>query len=565
MNKNIILIIVTLILASCSLATESPTPIPMVSPTNTPSATATNTSTVTSTPTTTNTSTVTATITPSVTATNTVTPTITSIATKTNTPTITPTQDIGSIPAFPEAEGFGAYSTGGRGGVVIEVTNLNDSGNGSLRDCVEASVTRTCVFKVNGTITLFKSLNIIHPYITIAGQTASGDGITLRNGSSNKGATLMINTHDVIIRYLRIRTGASQQLTSSNQSIALWSGYNIIIDHVSMSWATDQILTIYTYPKTETLRDVTVQWSFITEGLDTSTHEKGDHSTGVIISSENNSRISMHHNLLAHNNFRHPRISSINPLDVINNVIYNYGLELSFADASSSSLAVNYIGNLILRGPDSITRDNFIKLTANPQAYPMNIFVQGNIDDRYRTDNTLPDNLSVVERSRGFMVTDRIISSDITISSCNSITDCDVYDQVLSNAGANAYINSLGQFEIRRDAVDKRIIEEIGAREGQIIDATSATTIFNPNSEVFLQPSDYTKYGINDPIGDDGWPLLEIGTPYSDQDHDGMPDTWEELYGFNPTNADNNMDSDNDGYTNLEEYLNGTNPLLDTH
>ncbi|HLO14114.1 MAG TPA: hypothetical protein VK206_04735, partial [Anaerolineales bacterium] len=150
-----------------------------------------------------------------------------------------------SVVAFPGAEGFGAQSVGGRGGKVIEVTNLNDSGPGSLRACAAAQGPRICVFRTGGTITTQSEIVVTNPFLTIAGQTAPGGGITLRASQSYTGETLVISTHDVIIRYVRFRAGASALANSVRRSLTLNNGgYNIILDHDSLSWATDQPLLL---------------------------------------------------------------------------------------------------------------------------------------------------------------------------------------------------------------------------------------------------------------------------------------------------------------------------------
>ena len=221
-----------------------------------------------------------------------------------------------ALPAFPGAEGFGANTIGGRGGVVYEVTNTNDSGVGSLRSCVEETGPRICVFKVGGLISLNSSLVIKNPYITIAGQTAPGGGITLRNGvSGGEFETLSVQTHDVIIRYITSRPGPggmNHAIVIARNGIPI---YNIIIDHSSFSWATDEVLTTWyrTY-------DITIQWNIISEGLNCSTHPKGCHSKGLLIGGYKGSEsaggkgtenVSVLNNLLVHNAERGPLLQAV--------------------------------------------------------------------------------------------------------------------------------------------------------------------------------------------------------------------------------------------------------------
>ena len=188
-------------------------------------------------------------------------------------------------PAFPGAEGFGASTPGGRGGRVIEVTNLNDNGPGSLRACIAAIGPRICVFRVAGTIEVESRLDVWNPYLTIAGQTAPGGGITLKNAPANAQAPLGILTHDVIIRYIRSRSGPSQEPSSNVDAITIVhladdehpdeGVYNIVIDHASFSWATDEVVNIGA-----DAHDITIQRSIISEGLHCSNHPEGCLSLG---------------------------------------------------------------------------------------------------------------------------------------------------------------------------------------------------------------------------------------------------------------------------------------------
>mgnify|MGYP001582158194 CR=1 FL=1 len=203
--------------------------------------------------------------------------------------------------AFPGAEGAGQYAKGGRGGAVIKVTSLADAGPGTLRAAVEAKGARTVVFDVSGTIALKSALKIENPQITIAGQTAPGGGITLRDQS------LIVAADEVIVRYIRSRLGDVSGV--QGDAITVLKGRNIILDHVSASWSTDETLSLSSRfdPPENGFYDVTVQWSIIAESLDRSTHEKGRHGYGTLIRASNGARISFHHNLWAHHQARMPR------------------------------------------------------------------------------------------------------------------------------------------------------------------------------------------------------------------------------------------------------------------
>lgn len=217
------------------------------------------------------------------------------------------------VPAFPGAEGFGAKASGGRGGRVIAVTNLDDSGPGSLREAIDARGPRIVVFRVSGTIPLKSSLRLRNGDITIAGQTAPGDGICLKDYSLD-----LSGANNVIIRYLRVRPGDSSG--KGLDALGGRSGENIIIDHCTMSWSIDETVSIY-----GGARNVTVQWCLMSESLYQSVHAKGHHGFGGIWGGQN---ASWHHNLLAHHSSRNPRIPGKNDdqlIDLRNNVIYNWG------------------------------------------------------------------------------------------------------------------------------------------------------------------------------------------------------------------------------------------------
>ncbi|MFQ5545549.1 MAG: polysaccharide lyase family 1 protein, partial [Acidiferrobacterales bacterium] len=279
----------------------------------------------------------------------------------------------GQLVAFPGAEGFGAVSTGGRGGQVIEVTNLNNSGSGSLRACVDASGARTCVFRIGGTIDLSgNALKINNPFLTIAGQTAPGEGITLKGGS------LLIKTHDVIVRYIRIRLGP----LSGEDAFAI-SGYNIpvapsrvIVDHVSISWGSDETASVDT-----SSTDSTIQWTIISEGLNFE-----DHGFGSLISSGSR-RISFHHNLWAHFRERLPKLDGNDKdsralqgeaaiYDFVNNVVYNWE---NYATAVTGSGMTNVVKNYFKLGPSADSFPGIREIRVFQEAPGIGLYVEGNV------------------------------------------------------------------------------------------------------------------------------------------------------------------------------------------
>ena len=448
------------------------------------------------------------------------------------TETITPDPSV--IPVFPGAEGFGAMTVGGRGGKVIEVTNLNDSGPGSLRAAIGAEGPRIIVFSLAGTIKLESSLAITSPYITIAGQTAPGYGITLRDINSNVEALIKIETHDVVVRFLTLRAGPP---SAGDAMMILASDahdtYNVVIDHNSMSWAVDRNLATW-----YDVHDISIQWNVFSEALNCSIHPKGCHSKGVLLggyaSDENRDKpgagnISFHHNLMAHNGERNPYIEASGVIDVVNNVAYNPFGTFSHIDMVYQLVPslVNYVGNYFKPGPN--TEMKYGIRTLNPGIPGTRIFVQGNIGPQRENDN-LPENNIIDPDSRQFMVSEPFPAEKITTT-----TALQAYDQVLSGAGANMGLNCEGTFFSRRDAIDTRIVNDVRDSTGKIID--------NPSE-----------------VG--GWLTIPPAMPCKDSDHDGMSDPWEQNYGFNPADpSDNSKDADRDGYTNIEEFLNGTNPL----
>jgi len=439
-----------------------------------------------------------------------------------------------SIPAFPGAEGFGARTIGGRGGDVIEVTNLNDSDPGSLRAAIEKRGPRIVIFRVAGTIELKTSLVISNPYITIAGQTAPGAGITLRGINAGIEAPIQIKTHDVIVRFLTLRAGppsagdAMEILSSDSHET-----YNIVIDHNSMSWAVNRNLATW-----YDVHDISIQWNIFSEGLDCSIHPKGCHSKGVLIggyaSDEEKDKpgaynISFHHNLMAHNGERNPYIKAAGIIGVVNNVVYNPFGTFSHIDMESQLAPdlVNYIANYYKPGPNTEVKYGIKAI--NPGVFGAEIFVQGNIGPGRESDD-LPEINIVDPDARQFVVTQPFASEKITTTSA-----LQAYHEVLEDAGAGAGLSCDGTFFPRRDSIDSRVVDEVRNGSGSIID---------------------------DPSQVGGWLTIPSVTPCSDSDRDGMPDAWEQKYDFNPKDASNaSEDVDGDGYTNVEEFLQGANPL----
>ncbi|MFY8143207.1 MAG: pectate lyase [Caulobacter sp.] len=417
------------------------------------------------------------------------------------------------VTAFPGAEGAGRLSLGGRGGAVLKVTNLNDSGPGSLRAAVEAKGPRTVVFDVAGTIQLKSPLKISNPRITIAGQTAPGGGITLRD------QTLVIGADDVVIRFIRSRLGAESKVEGD----AIWisGGRRIILDHVSASWSVDETLSAsarYGEPG-QGFHDLTVQWSIIAESLAKSIHVKGDHGYGSLIRGGQGSRISFHHNLWANHVARMPRPGNydgpdkdpIGPLfDFRSNVFYNWSKGYAGYNADKATRAAyNFVDNAYVPGPDTGKRVIFQESNLEAKGY----FAGNSMDGVIPADPWSLVTFTIPEPA-GYRLATPLHVAPVSPESADK-----AYQRVLADAGASVW----------RDPVDRRIVEGVRSRQGKVI-----------NTE--------TDVG--------GWPELPVGKAPADTDGDGMPDAWEKAQGLDPKTADGAAPAnDGSGWTNLELYL----------
>ena len=433
--------------------------------------------------------------------------------------------------AFPTAEGYGKYAKGGRGGDIYEVTNLKDSGEGSLRAAVEASGPRTVVFRVSGNIELESPIKIGNPYITIVGQTAPGDGICLKNHP------LSINADHVIVRYIRVRPGD----VSGKDYDAVSSRYtkHIILDHISASWSIDETMSVYHCDS------ITVQWSIISESLYKSHHEKGHHGYGGIWGSNHST---YHHNLLAHHSSRNPRMASgCGYTDYRNNVIYNWGYNSLYGGEKQqvgndklNFAEFNIVSNYYKPGP--ATRPGEVSYRIANPSYRS----ETDYGKCYIADNVVQGNDDVSADNWDGGVQTAISFEKIKLDKpwpsmpINQQTAAEAYKVVLDNAGAVLP---------KRDAIDTRILEEV--RGGY---ATFEGESYKKEHEV----ADSTKIcGIIDTQNDvGGWPLLNGAPAPTDTDHDGMPDYWEDKNKLDKENPDDRNTIASDGYTMLEKYLN---------
>ena len=277
------------------------------------------------------------------------------------------------LAVFPGAEGFGTRTRAGRGAKVVAVTSLADSGPGTLRDALEDRAPKTIVFRVGGIIELKSHLFIRHPFVTIAGQTAPGDGVVLKDFG------LVITTNDVLVQSLRVRPGNHGDVRPEhNDAIAILGrngdatgARNVVLDHLSVSGGEDELVSTWFAPT-----DITVSWSIVSEALGKSRHDKGTHSAGLLVGDRSN-RVSVHHNLLAHNDFRNPLVISGGTHDVVNNVVYDWGaLPTELVDDAQTSL--NVVGNYYRSGPSTRT-PHTIFINPNGKNAPARLFAQGNV------------------------------------------------------------------------------------------------------------------------------------------------------------------------------------------
>jgi hypothetical protein len=416
----------------------------------------------------------------------------------------------GPIPAFPGAEGAGAFALGGRGGVVHIIDNLDDDGPGSLRAAIEAEGPRTVVFAVSGTVRLKKPLKITNDFITIAGQSAPGDGITLAD------QPLIIAANHVVIRYLRVRLGDLGR--TENDAISVTDGQHIVLDHLSASWSVDETLSISQKwkPGMKGLDYVTVQWCLISESLNRSVHAKGEHGYGSLIRGSYGARYSFHHNLWAHHKSRMPRPGNFidagdDPegavMDFRNNVFYDWHGEAGGYNADKNAVTTyNFIANAYLPGPGSQGKTAFKESAPLAKAFFESNAMAG----------VLPaDPWSLVKGSNqvGYRLT--AAAPTPTVSTTDAFTAQRV---VLAWAGASR----------QRDAVDRRVVAQVENQSGGVISSQQD-------------------------VG--GWPPLQKLRGQPDSDGDGIPDVAENQRGLDPTTPLDASSTQANGYTVLEQYL----------
>lgn len=433
--------------------------------------------------------------------------------------------------AFPGAEGFGKDASGGRGGKIIFVDNLNDSGTGSLRKAVDEVGPRIILFRVSGIISLKSRLLIRNNDITIAGQSAPGDGICIKD------YPVVIGADNVIIRYLRFRLGDEAQ----QEADALEGRFqkNIIIDHCSMSWSSDECVTFYANENT------TVQWCLISESLKSSVHVKGNHGYGGIWGGKN---ASFHHNLLAHHDSRNPRLGEeagkafalTDLVDLRNNVIYNWGGNSCYG---GEGMNVNIVNCYYKPGPATTKKTRIVSIDKNTNEGTEifdtwgKFYIDGNfIEGSTQATN---DNWTYGVINQFHSKYTPLSSGDLDRLRMNSPHD--IGDNVTTHSAQEAYTKVLEYVgaNLVRDVVDIRILQEV---------KTGTYTFEGSNGS--------TK-GIIDSQNDvGGFPELTSTVPLSDSDNDGMPDDWEISVKLDPLTKDASGRDLSSAYDNIEVYVN---------
>lgn len=444
----------------------------------------------------------------------------------------------GFFPAFPGAYGWGAGSVGGRGGTIIEVTNLNNTGSGSLRDAVGTAGRRIIVFRVAGEIQLTSTIQVVQPFMTIAGQTAPGNGIVITGGG------IRVRSSHHIIRYLSWRGGANDFFRTAPANDC----HDVIVDHCSIAWSDDDSLAVAMGTGEEDhsdIRRITIQNCILGEPLDV-------HPTTMIVNAiigqeGRVNRVSIHNNFTSAGSHRNPLVGESLRVEVINNVVYNWKNEaMSFQNESEC----DFVNNYFERGPtmnDAINRKVFA-FDENDSAGDLpSLYIAGNIVpdasvgltdptvDNWTFDpnilfnrNTPPNDFPDAKRDPHTRLALPLIPVPERLATV-------AFNAVPEEAGNIRRLNADGTFTLRRDSIDQRLVDELRSQTGVSDSRVNA--------------------GIPDPV--------DPGTLYIDTDGDGMADEYEDLNGLDKNSAaDQNGEAASNGYTNIENFLNGV-PILE--
>jgi len=458
-----------------------------------------------------------------------------------------------NIIAFPGAEGGGAYSFGGRGGKVIVVTSLEDRGPGTFREACETGGARIVVFNVAGIIRIKTPIIIRAPYITIEGQSAPGDGVCIA------GESVWLNTHDVVVRFTRLRRGETN-VGRRDDAIGGNPVGNIMIDHVSASWGLDENMSMYRHMYNDSTGaieqklgtvNITIQNSIFAEALDTY-----NHSFGSTLGGEN---CTFMRNMWANNTGRNPSVGWNGTFNFVNNVVFNWMHRSS--DGGDYRAMYNFINNYYKPGPvtskDAAVGHRFLKPESGRSKLKEKVYgrcyVNGNVMEGYPeiTRNNWAGGVQVEEMKDAGEYTDFIkVNEPLPMPKITIVSANEAYGYVVKNAGA---------LLPKRDAVDVRVSEQV--RTGKIA-YKEGVPLPTTQFEHRKLPIDSYKSGIiTDPAQVGGYPEYK-GTPYKDSDNDGMPDDYEVKHGLNPKNAaDASQYKTKGGYTNIEVYLNSLVPM----
>ena len=461
--------------------------------------------------------------------------------------------------AFPGAEGGGAYSFGGRGGRVIVVKNLNDSGPGSLREACEQGGARIVVFNVSGIIRIKTPLIIRAPYITIEGQTAPGDGVCVA------GESVWLNTHDVIVRFMRFRRGETF-VGRRDDAIGGNPVGNIMIDHVSASWGLDENMSMYRHmynDSTGKIEDklatvnITIQNSIFAEALDT-----WNHAFGSTLGGEN---CTFMRNLWADNGARNPSIGWNGIFNFANNVVFNWNNRST--DGGDYTALFNIVNNYYKPGPVTNLKEpisyRILKPESGRSKLPYVVFgrayVEGNIiEGNEKVTKNNWDGGVQLENKKGELMTFEQASpyfaamrvkKPFPMPKITILPTLAAKEYVLTNVGANLP---------KRDPVDTRVIKQV--KTGKI-DFIEGVNLPEKDFEHRRLPKDSYKQGIITDVSQVGGYPEYKGTPYKDSDDDGMPDAYEVKNGLNPKDASDAAKISKSGYSNIEVYLNSVVPV----
>ena len=482
------------------------------------------------------------------------------------------THAINRVPAFPGAEGFGMYATGGRGGEVIHVTTLEDgTQKGTFRYACSQNKRRTIVFDVSGTIHLTSELKLSRDHVTIAGQTAPGDGICIAD------YPFVIAANDVIIRFMRFRLGNEALKTNptahEGDGLGGMDRKNIIIDHCSVSWSVDECLSVYG------MDSLTVQWCIASQSMRTSGHSKGSHGYG---GNWGGAGATYHHNLMAHHDSRVPRLGprpstqTRELMDMRNNVFYNWGGNGCYG---GEGMRVNIVNNYYKPGPGTAKRSttiqkriasigirttSYTKHGTSPNQWDVmwhvwgKYYVNGNVNSKHQ---------DVTNDNWTYGIYNQITNSDVDNTFTQKTRDTlrisqpNVFEQVTTHTAADAYERVLAYAgaSLHRDWVDELMVND--TRDG--------TATYTGKLDGYKENGSSTGYPIpgiidsqddnrpNDASADwQAWPVLNSEAAPSDTDQDGMPDTWEQANGLNPNNPSDGAADCGNGYTHLEVFMN---------